>query len=218
MTPAAPNALFITFEGIEGAGKSTQIKRLAASLEDMGLRVLTTREPGGTPLAEDIRNLLLTPNDERIAPQTELLLMAAARSQHVHEILYPASTQHDVILCDRYIDSSMAYQGAGRDLGTEEVANINHFATSGLMPHITFILDIPVELSLKRMRIRDQSRHHKEDRFEKEHRPFFETLRDAFLSIADQDPERCIVLDGTQSLDTLERLQKDVILERLRAR
>jgi dTMP kinase len=206
-------AFFVTFEGIEGAGKSTQIKRLTARLREAGLRVLTTREPGGTPLAETIRNVLLTPNIEPIDARTELLLMLAARSQHVRQVIQPAMHTHDVIVCDRFIDSSTAYQGFGRNVGMETVETLNQFASHDCTPDITFILDIPVELSLSRMKARTINKT-EADRFEQESKPFFETLRKAFLTIAQKHDQRCVVLDGTLALDELETIEFDMIQQR----
>ncbi|SFV00075.1 dTMP kinase [Alicyclobacillus macrosporangiidus] len=193
--------MFITFEGLDGAGKSTQIERLRARLEGSGRRVVCTREPGGTPLGDSLRALLLDPARRDIAPRTEALLYAASRAQLLWERVGPALARGDVVLCDRYVDASLAYQGEGLGLGMDAVAAVNRFATGGLTPDLTFLLDVPVAVSRGRVRTgRGQA-----DRIEQRGDEYFSRVRDAFLRIATAEPERVVVLDGTLDAQALEQ-------------
>jgi dTMP kinase len=193
--------VFITFEGLDGAGKSTQIERLRARLEGSGRRVVCTREPGGTPLGDALRALLLDPARRDIAPRTEALLYAASRAQLLWERVGPALARGDVVLCDRYVDASLAYQGEGLGLGMDAVAAVNRFATGGLTPDLTFLLDVPVAVSRGRVRTgRGQA-----DRIEQRGDEYFSRVRDAFLRIAAAEPERVVVLDGTLDAQALEQ-------------
>lgn len=204
---SAPKALFVTYEGIEGAGKSTQMKNVASHFEALGKRVCVTREPGGTPTAERIRSLLIEENKrEPMHPKTELLLMQAARVAHVESVIKPSLRDCDLILCDRFIDSSSAYQGVGRDLGLEIVHTLNLFATDHIMPHLTFWIDIPMEVSEKRMRIR-KSKSSKSDRFEEETRAFFQKVAHGYETLAQTFPERIVTLDGSERKEALVQQQ-----------
>ncbi|WP_231493459.1 dTMP kinase [Alicyclobacillus macrosporangiidus] len=193
--------MFITFEGLDGAGKSTQIERLRARLEASGRRVMCTREPGGTPLGDALRALLLDPARRDIAPRTEALLYAASRAQLLWERVRPALARGDVVLCDRYVDASLAYQGEGLGLGMDAVAAVNRFATGGLKPDLTFLLDVPVAVSRGRV----QAGRGQADRIEQRGDEYFNLVRDAFLRIAAAEPERIVVLDGTRDAQALEQ-------------
>ncbi|MCL6637615.1 MAG: dTMP kinase [Alicyclobacillus sp.] len=193
--------LFITFEGIDGAGKSTQLARLQHRLEHLGQRVVCTREPGGTALGDSLRQLLLQPASPLTA-RAEALLFAAARAQLLAERIRPALTEGAVVLCDRYVDASLAYQGAGLGLGYEAVAALNRFATEGLRPHLTVLLDVPVEVSQARLRQRHGTGP---DRIEQRGLAFFERVRTELLRIAAAEPDRVVVFDGTAPLIQLEQ-------------
>ncbi|MBL36037.1 MULTISPECIES: dTMP kinase [Pseudomonas] len=187
--------LFITLEGPEGAGKSTNREYLAERLREQGVDVLLTREPGGTPLAERIRELLLAPSDEPMAADTELLLVFAARAQHLQQVIRPALARGSVVLCDRFTDATYAYQGGGRGLSTARIAQLEQFVQGELRPDLTLIFDLPVEVGLARAAARGRL-----DRFEQEQRSFFESVRHAYLARAEQSPQRYRVLDAGQSL------------------
>ncbi|MDM9650376.1 dTMP kinase [Pseudomonas wenzhouensis] len=187
--------LFITLEGPEGAGKSTNREYLAERLREQGIDVLLTREPGGTPLAERIRELLLAPSDEPMAADTELLLVFAARAQHLQQVIRPALARGCVVLCDRFTDATYAYQGGGRGLSVERIAQLEQFVQGELRPDLTLIFDLPVEIGLARAAARGRL-----DRFEQEGRGFFEAVREAYLQRAAQAPQRYRVLDAGQSL------------------
>ena len=187
--------LFITLEGPEGAGKSTNREYLAERLREQGIDVLLTREPGGTPLAERIRELLLDPSDESMAADTELLLVFAARAQHLQQVIRPALARGCVVLCDRFTDATYAYQGGGRGLSVERIAQLEQFVQGELRPDLTLIFDLPVEIGLARAAARGRL-----DRFEQEGRGFFEAVREAYLQRAAQAPQRYRVLDAGQSL------------------
>lgn len=187
--------LFITLEGPEGAGKSTNREYLAERLREQGVDVLLTREPGGTPLAERIRELLLDPSDEPMAADTELLLVFAARAQHLQQVIRPALAKGSVVLCDRFTDATYAYQGGGRGLSIERIAQLEQFVQDELRPNLTLIFDLPVEVGLARAAARGRL-----DRFEQEGRGFFEAVRQAYLQRAAQAPQRYRVLDAGQSL------------------
>ncbi|WP_290587561.1 dTMP kinase [Alicyclobacillus sp.] len=193
--------MFITFEGLDGAGKSTQIERLAARLRAAGRPVLLTREPGGTPLGDALRALLLDPARRDMAPAAEALLYAASRAQLLHERVRPALARGEVVVCDRFVDASLAYQGAGLGLGEEAVASINRFATGGLRPDLTFLMDIPVRVS----RTRVAGGRSGADRIEQRDDEYFSVVRDAFLRIAAKEPDRVVVLDGTRDAAWLEQ-------------
>ncbi|AXO61193.1 MULTISPECIES: dTMP kinase [Pseudomonadaceae] len=194
--------LFITLEGPEGAGKSTNREYLAERLREQGIDVLLTREPGGTPLAERIRELLLDPSDEPMAADTELLLVFAARAQHLQQVIRPALAKGSVVLCDRFTDATYAYQGGGRGLSIERIAQLEQFVQGELRPDLTLIFDLPVEIGLARASARGRL-----DRFEQEGRGFFEAVRQAYLQRAEQAPQRYRVLDAGQ---TLAQVQADI--------
>jgi dTMP kinase len=191
--------MFITLEGIDGSGKSTQMQRLAARLQEAGETVVVTRDPGGTPLGQKLRHILLH-HDGFIAPHTELFLYLADRAQHVAELIRPALDEGKVVLCDRYLDSTFAYQGGGRGFPLKEIASLNELATGGLMPDRTLLFDGPVDLLLGRANHRGQA-----DRLEQETHDFYERVRRQYLALAQADPNRIKVLNATLPLDDLEQ-------------
>ena len=192
---------FITFEGIEGAGKSSLLCAVAAALtaqeraRPTGRAICTTREPGGTPLAEDIRAVVLARREAGMPPATELLLMFAARSAHVAQLIEPALERGDWVLCDRFTDASRAYQGGGRGVDANTIENLARMAHPGLVPDLTLLLDLPPELGLQRARGRGDAG----DRFEDEALEFFTRVRARYLELAARDPQRIQVLDATQA-------------------
>ncbi|WP_416638074.1 dTMP kinase [Pseudomonas sp. OHS18] len=203
------SGLFITLEGPEGAGKSTNREYLAARLREQGIDVLLTREPGGTPLAERVRELLLAPSDETMASDTELLLMFAARAQHLAQVIVPALERGAVVLCDRFTDATYAYQGGGRGLDVARIAQLEDFVQGALRPDLTLVFDLPVEVGLARAAARGRL-----DRFEQEGRAFFEAVRSTYLQRAKAEPARYRILDAAQSLAAVQR-DLDALLPQL---
>lgn len=199
---------FITFEGGEGVGKSTNIQAVARYLESQGRSVIVTREPGGTPIAEKIRNdLLKAHHEEPMSDMAELLLMFAARAQHVDAVIRPALARGDWVLCDRFTDSTIAYQGYGRGLGLEKIEQLKELAQGGLEPDLTLLLDAPVDVGMKRARARAQVLAEETDRIEAEAISFFEKVRQGFLELS-QRHSRFRVIDATAPL---EQVQADVV-------
>lgn len=201
MTQPAPSAnsrgVLIAFEGGDGAGKSTQSLLLGAWLEEAGHKVVLTREPGGTAFGRDVRELVLHGDD--VIPRAEALLFAADRAHHVEKLVLPALRRGEVVITDRYVDSSIAYQGSGRDLGVEEVRELNRWATGGLMPALTVLLDLPAGVG----RVRRGGNH---DRLESEPAAFHDAVRDRFLALAAADPDRYLVLDGQLPAEQIHEL------------
>lgn len=198
-----PTGKLISFEGSEGSGKSTQIARLAAHFQKAGRDVITTREPGGTELGEQIRNIIVhnSKGDEMCA-ETELLLFTAARAQLVREVIAPALVRGTIVLSDRYLDSSTVYQGIGRNLALDPVNQINRFAVGNVMPDLTIVIDVPTEVSLSRLKTRASDLP---DRMERENIDFYKKVRDGYLVLAKGMPERFIVVDGTKTEDVIEK-------------
>lgn len=194
---------FITLEGGEGAGKSTQAKRLAAKLAERGIEVVLTREPGGTPGAEAIRSLLVTGDPDRWDAMTETLLHYAARRAHVVKTVKPALARGAWVISDRFADSTMAYQGYGGAVGRDAVAALHRLVLDGFAPDLTLVLDLPVEIGLARAGSRMQGQAVAEDRYERMGRPFHETLRRAFHDIAGREPQRCVLVDASGSIDAI---------------
>lgn len=194
------SGLFITLEGPEGAGKSTNREYLAERLREQGIEVVLSREPGGTPLAERIRELLLAPSDEIMDSDTELLLVFAARAQHLAQVIRPALARGAVVLCDRFTDATYAYQGGGRGLSETRIAELECFVQGELRPHLTLVFDLPVEIGLSRAAARGRL-----DRFEQEGRAFFDAVRHTYLQRAQAAPARYRVLDAAQSLEAVQR-------------
>jgi dTMP kinase len=207
------SGLFITFEGGEGGGKSTQIEKLKNVLELQSFDVITTREPGGTPIAERIRDTLLDPENKSITPMAELLLYQAARAQHVEELIIPALEKGSIVLCDRFADSTAAYQGAGRKLSPHALTILHDLATGGLSPDVTFLLDLPPETGLARANQEGTA-----DRIEQESLDFHLRVREAFLNLARNNPDRIHVLDALQPIDDIadhvQAIIKSVLNER----
>jgi dTMP kinase len=197
--PVVNGGRFITLEGLEGAGKSSRAVELKAFLEQNGKPVLLTREPGGTPLGERLRELLLAPADTPMAPLTELLLMFAARCEHVTRVILPALEAGQWVVCDRYVDASYAYQGGGRGLGTAPVAALEALLPPRARPDLTVLLDLPVESGLARARSRSAA-----DRFERETVEFHERVRAAYLDRARQAPQRYCVVDAAADPATVQ--------------
>ncbi len=190
--------LFITFEGPEGSGKSTQVACAHEYLQTHGLRVVKTREPGGVPIADQIRAVLLTADNQGMSPMAELFLYFASRAQHVAEKIRPALAAGAVVLCDRFADSTWAYQGYARGLGVELVEQLDALATGGLRPDATLLFDLPVEIGLARARQRfaDQAATRREDRFEREELAFHRKLREGYLLLAQREPGRIRIIDA----------------------
>ncbi len=203
--------LFVTFEGPEGGGKSTQIRRLAAHLIERSYEVVVTREPGGTPLGESVRQLLLGSRHSAMLPETEALLNSAARAQHVAEVIRPALALGKIVLCDRFLDSTLAYQGAGRGLDIDDLLPLQTFATRGLWPDLTFLLDVPVDVGLSRRVASGEPLN----RFDADSRVFHERVRSYFLSAACHDPRRWRVIDASADLDVVEQNLLQLTLQRL---
>jgi dTMP kinase len=211
-----PLGKLISFEGSEGSGKSTQIARLAKRLQQLKLDVISTREPGGTEIGEQVRNIIVhnSKGDEMCA-ETELLLFAAARAQLVREVIAPALLRGAFVLSDRFLDSSTVYQGIGRNLAMGPVNQINHFAVGNVMPDLTIVIDVPTEVSLARIRQRASDLP---DRMERENIDFYEKVRVGYLVLAKGMPERFVVLDGTKREDILEKQIWTAVQERLVAK
>lgn len=203
----------ISFEGSEGSGKSTQIALLAAHLQKEGREVISTREPGGTEIGEQIRNIIVhnSKGDEMCA-ETELLLFTAARAQLVREVIAPALSRGVVVLSDRYLDSSTVYQGIGRNLAADPVAQINRFAIGNVMPDITIVLDVPTEVGLERIRQRATDLP---DRMERENIEFYNKVREGYLVLAKSMSDRFVVIDGTQNQDSIAKKIWSAVKERL---
>ena len=194
--------LLITCEGGEGCGKSTQIAALKARLEAMGKTVVQTREPGGTALGESVRNLLQYDDaGQGMSPEAELLLFAASRAQHVRELIAPAIAEGQIVLCDRFLDSTTVYQGVARAIDSKKVDTINQFAIGDTKPDLTILIDLPPEIGLARVHARSNG---KLDRMEKEAIEFFQAVRQGYLDLAKSEPKRFLVLDGSQSVEELE--------------
>ena len=191
----ADRGLFITFEGTDGAGKTTQIQRLTADLRRTGYDVCLTREPGGTPISEQIRDMLLNPDHSEMAATTELLLYAASRAQHVSEVIKPALEAGKVIISSRFADAMVVYQGYGRGLDLERIHRLNRIATDGVTPDVTFVLDLPVEIGLQRV----QNSRGGLDRLEREKIEFHRRLREGYQTIAQQEPQRLKIIDAQVS-------------------
>lgn len=205
--------LFITFEGPEGAGKSSQLQKVADLLSGMGKKCVCTREPGGTQLAEKIRSMVKSHSGkEPLYPITELLLMEAARCQHVNEVIIPALKNNEIVLCDRFIDSTVAYQAVARGLNMDLICNLNRVATQNLIPDLTILMDLPVEVGFVRARKRQQTQKDF-DRFEAEQINFHNQVREAFLSAAKNEKQRFRVIDANRNPNEVFVDVKRVIYE-----
>jgi dTMP kinase len=203
---------FVTLEGIEGVGKTTQVARLSDALKTLGIENVVTREPGGTPLAESIREVVLTAREETLPPAAELLLMFAARAVHLANHIEPNLRAGRWVICDRFTDATYAYQGGGRQLRMDTIGELESMVQGTLRPHLTLLLDAPVENALARARRRNLGSP--EDRFESERSEFFERVRSVYLARAAAEPDRIAIIDATRSVDEVGAR----ILEQLKAR
>ena len=188
-------AKFITVEGTEGVGKTTNISFIKSWLRQHEIKFVSTREPGGTPLAEEIRDLLLKPRDELVVSSAELLLMFAGRAQHLSKVILPALQAETWVLCDRFTDATYAYQGFGRQMSSELIVQLENIVQGDIRPDLTLLLDIPVEIGLERANDRGDP-----DRFEQEQQDFFNRVRAGYLSLANENSDRYVVIDASQEL------------------
>ena len=211
MTSAAK---MITVEGIEGVGKSTQMQYIADYLQAHHISFITTREPGGTPLAEDIRHLVLQQRDEPVATDTELLLLFASRAQHLAQVIFPALARGDWVICDRFIDATYAYQGGGRKVDLAKIKLLENLVLENFSPHLTLLLDAPVELALARAKARSTA----SDRFEDEKVDFFTAVRQVYLARAQAEPQRIKMIDASQPLtvvqESMGKILKDFVVQK----
>lgn len=204
---------FITFEGIEGSGKTTQIVLLANYLKSHGVKIVLTREPGGTMIGDQIRKILLDPANKALDPSAELLLYAASRAQHLSEVILPALAAGTIVLCDRFSDATLAYQGYGRGLDMNMIRELDRIVTAGMRPDITVLLDINAATGLARARRRNNSRGLEgEARFENEEIAFHERVRQGYLTLAKQEPERIRVVDASPSPDRIEMEIRKIVV------
>jgi len=210
---------FITFEGLDGCGKSTQIEKLADALRAQKLPVVVTREPGGTPIGEKIRKLLLDGKTTGLSPFAELALMFAARAQHIKEVIQPALNEGHIVLCDRFTDSSEAYQGGGRKLGSEPVLELHKILCGNFQPDLTILMDSDVATSVQRARRRNRDqgpRKNDENRFEQENRAFFERVRSVYLATAERESHRVVVIDARGTPEETHRRIMEVVRRKLK--
>jgi dTMP kinase len=207
-----PLSLFITFEGVEGSGKTTQIQRLKKYFTQKGISCKVTREPGGCPIGEKVRKILLNPDHREMVPLSELLLYEAARAQHVKEVIKPFLKKGRVVLCDRFSDATIAYQGYGRKIDLRWIERLNHFSSRGIKPDVTFLLDCPSDVGLKRALKRNRTlKQEKEERFEKEKIQFHQRVRKGYLALAKKEPRRVKVIDTRQGEDNVfNKIRKTV--------
>ena len=209
------SGLFITFEGLDKAGKTTQITRLATRLERLGHTVFSTREPGGTPLCEEIRQILMKKQSEKLVDEAELLLFSASRAQLLREKLWPELDAGHIVLCDRFADSTTAYQGYARGMDLEFIRQLNSYAIGNRWPDLTLFLDLTVEESFKRLgKVLDTTKA-EVDRFEIESRRFYEQVRKGFQELAAGHPERIVTLDASQSVEDLDEQIWKIVQKRL---
>ena len=204
--------MFITLEGPEGSGKTTAVDYAVSKLEEMGYQIVRTREPGGTPIAEQIRNVILDKGNTAMDKRTEALLYAASRRQHLVEKVWPALKEGKIVICDRYLDSSLAYQGGARGLGIDNILNINMFATEGTFPDLTLLFDIEPEVGLARIAA---NANREVNRLDLEKLEFHKTVRNTFLELAKRYPERFIIIDASKSREEVADATLKAILSRL---
>lgn len=201
---------FISVEGIEGAGKSTQIQFIKSYLENFNKSVIVTREPGGTPLGEEIRELLLRPRKDGMSDDTELLLMFAARAEHIKQVILPALAAGKWVVCDRFVDATFAYQGGGRGIHEQRISSLSDWTLDGLKTDLTLLFDLPVQIGQQRV----NQRLLEKDRFEQEKTDFFEKIRQCYLDRAVNEPERIQIIDASQSIDNIQQ-QVSISLNKL---
>ncbi len=198
--------MFLSLEGSEGVGKTTSLNFISEYLESLGHKILLTREPGGTPMAEELRNILLSEREEKVESDTELLLMFAARCQHVNQVIKPALEKGIWVICDRFVDASYAYQGGGRGLGFERIQQLENWCLGGFKPDLTLLLDMSVEEGIARTKKRGKA-----DRFETEKMDFYQKIRDAYLKRAAQDPQRVFIIDAAPAISEVQAALKMVL-------
>ena len=204
--------MFITIEGPEGSGKSTATETVINKLRELGYDVLKTREPGGTPISEQIRNVILDKDNKVMDGRTEALLYAAARRQHLVESVWPAVKEGKIVICDRYIDSSLAYQGGARGLGIDNIVDINMFATDNTWPDLTLLFDIPPEIGLERISL---NKNREVNRLDLETLEFHKKVRQTFLDLAEKYSERFVIIDASKSREEVAQDALNAILKRL---
>ena len=204
--------MFITIEGPEGSGKTTAVDTAVKKLEEMGYQIVRTREPGGTPIAEQIRNVILDKSNIAMDQRTEALLYAASRRQHLVEKVWPALKEGKIVICDRYLDSSLAYQGGARGLGVDNILQVNNFATEGTFPDLTLLFDIDPKLGLARIAA---NADREVNRLDLEKIDFHNTVRNTFLELAKRYPERFVVIDASQSREEVAKKTLEVMLSRI---
>ncbi|MBO4856033.1 MAG: dTMP kinase [Bacilli bacterium] len=204
--------MFITLEGPEGSGKTTAVEAAVKKLEEMGYQIVRTREPGGTPIAEQIRNVILDKGNTAMDGRTEALLYAASRRQHLVEKVWPALKEGKIVICDRYLDSSLAYQGGARGLGIDEVLNVNLFATENTWPDLTLLFDIKPEIGLARI---SANADREVNRLDLEKIEFHNKVRESFLALAKRFPDRYVIIDASLSRDEVAKATMEAILSRL---
>lgn len=216
---ARPRGKFITFEGLDGVGKSTQMENLARWLRERGVDVISTREPGGTELGQKLRTVLLSSRTSGLSPLTELALMFADRAQHIDEQIMPALQRGQWVICDRFTDSSEAYQGGGRELGSDVVLQLHRTLCRDLKPDLTILMLTDLEHSINRARRRNREqsreREHDENRFEKESRAFHKRVLDAYLAIAEREPVRVVKIEAQERIADVHKKILDVVQQRL---
>lgn len=207
---------FITLEGIDGSGKTTILKKIIETLKKNGYadRLVVTREPGGDKISEDIRNIILNNEYTEMDPRTEALLYAASRRQHLVDVILPALNANKIVICDRFVDSSIAYQGVGRQIGIQGIKDINNFATDYIQPDITLYFDVTPEISQQRV----SSRQRQKDRLDQENSNFYEKVRAGYMELIKENPQRIKVIDATQSVDevfaaTMDELNEFLVRE-----
>jgi dTMP kinase len=201
---------FITLEGGEGAGKSTALAFIAQQIRHHGIELVLTREPGGTPLGEKLRDLLLDYKNDQMCDDTELLLMFAARAQHLAQVIEPALQANQWVLCDRFTDATYAYQGGGRGIDLQRIAQLEQWVQGNRRPDLTLLLDVPVEIGLQRITTRKETQGQR-DRFERERDSFFNKVRQTYLARARQYPKQYRIIDASQSLDTVQQQLQQVL-------
>jgi len=214
-TPTAPRGHFLTFEGMDGCGKTTQLRMLAQRLREQGREVVETVEPGGTEIGRQIRRILLDPENSAIEARTELLLYFASRAQNVDEVIRPALDAGSVVVCDRFTDSTLVYQGCGRGLDAATVLELDRIACQGLRPETTVLIDIDLETSLSRARKRNERSGQAESRIDDESAAFHESVRKGYLALAAAEPSRFVVIDGRASISEVAERIREALRDRV---
>lgn len=205
-------SLFITLEGPEGSGKSSAIKIIKEKLEELGYQIVMTREPGGTPISEQIRNVILDKENTKMDPKTEALLYAASRRQHLVEKIWPSLKEGKIVFCDRYLDSSLSYQGYARGLGVDEILQVNSYATESTFPDLTLLFDIEPELGLERI---NKNKDREVNRLDVEKISFHHKVRQGYLELAERFKDRFVVIDASKPLEEVSQIVLNTILNKL---